>query len=81
MRAFLSAVVAASLVVAPTVPLTAASATPVPPATTTDARAGAQVRGEALEGNWLWIASGVIVLLLLLFLLLDDDDEEAPVSP
>ena len=81
MRVALPVLVAASLVATSTLPFTVASAA-VPQAPTADARAGADVGGEALEGNnWLWIGAGIVVLIFLLILLLDDDDEEVPVSP
>jgi hypothetical protein len=75
----LPVLVAASIAAASTLHVAAAAAVPVAPAAAPDARAGADVQGEALEGNAWLIALGGLVLLILLILLLDDDDE-APVS-
>ena len=80
MRAVLPVVVAASLVTASTLPFTEAMAA-VPPASTAEARAGADVRGESLSQTHIFIGVGIIVLIILLLLLLDDDDEEEPISP
>jgi hypothetical protein len=80
MRHALPVLVAASLAAASTFHVAAAAAVPVAPAAAPDARAGADVEGEALEGSLWLIGLGALVLLILLILLLDDDDE-APVSP
>ena len=80
MRAVLPVVVAASLVTASTLPFTQAVAA-VPPPSTTEARAGADVNGESLTRTHYFIGGGIILLIILLLLLLDDDDEEEPVSP
>ena len=80
MRPFLNAVLAASLVLAPTASI---AASPVPPTADPQARAGADLQNpnQDIEGNWWLIGGGIILLLILLLVLLDDDDEDAPVSP
>ena len=79
MRPFLNAVLAASLVLAPTASI---AASPVAPPVDAQARPGAELQDpNQVEGNWWLIGGGVLLLLLLLLVVLDDDDEDAPVSP
>ena len=79
MRPFLTAVLAASLVLAPTASI---AASPVPPPVDEQARAGAELQDpNQISKNWLLIGGGIILLLILLLVVLDDDDEDAPVSP
>jgi hypothetical protein len=80
MRPFLTAVLAASLVLAPTASV--AAGTPAPPPVDAQARAGADLQDpNQINRNWLWIGGGLLLLLILLLVVLDDDDEDAPVSP
>ena len=80
MRPFLNAVLAASLVLAPTASI---AASPVPPPVDAQARAGADLQNpnQEIDDNWWLIGGGLLLLLLLLLLVLDDGDEEVPVSP
>ena len=81
MRPLINAVLAASLVLAPTASVAAGS--PAPTAVDPQARASASLEdpNQAIEDNWLLIGGGIILLLILLLVLLDGDDEDAPVSP
>jgi len=80
MRPLINAVLAASLVLAPTVSVAAGSSAPPPVAP--QARASADLQNpNQIDDNWLLYGGGLILLLILLFVLLDGDDEDAPVSP
>lgn len=74
MRSIVSALAAASLIVAST----ASAAAP------TDARMSSPVpAAEATNGDstWLWIAGGAALLLVLFLVVLDDDEDDLPTSP
>lgn len=81
MRPFLNAVLAASLVLAPTASVAAGS--PAPPTMDAQARASTSLEdpNQQIDDNWWLIGGGILLILLLIFLLFDDDDEDVPVSP
>lgn len=80
MRPLINAVLAASLVLAPTASVAAGS--PAAPPADAQARASADLQNpNQMDDNWLLYGGGLILLLILLFVLLDGDDEDAPVSP
>ena len=80
MRPFLNAVLAASLVLAPTASV--AAGTPAPPPADAQARASADLEDQAqLRSSWWLIGLAILAALILLLVLLDDDDEDVPVSP
>ena len=81
MRPLINAVLAASIVLAPTASV--AAGPPAPPPVDAQARTGTDLENpnQAISSRWWLIGLAILAAIILLLVLLDDDDEDAPVSP